>query len=693
MYSVRYKNSISNGNSSIVACTSILIISGQSFFSSLFQTNFNISRKNNTAKDYCINPHFYLHLFSTLTKKLVALINYLQIENLSKRFGDLLLFEGLSMDLSEGQRVALIAKNGAGKSTLLNIIAGKESSDEGKITFRRNIKIAFLEQDPKYNPESTILDTFFSSENEIIRLIGRYEALVSKEEELHTEEFQTILEEMEIHKAWDYEIKIKQILAQLKITDFDKKIGTLSGGQLKRVALANALITEPDLLILDEPTNHLDLEMTEWLEDYLIRSGLTLLMVTHDRYFLDRVCTEIIEIDQQKAFSYKGNYSYYLEKRQERIDSFNAELARANNLFRKELDWMRRQPQARATKAKSRIDAFSDLEKKVSQKRQDDSVKLNVKSSYIGSKIFEAKYISKSFGKYKLLDNFYYNFSRYEKMGIIGKNGTGKSTFLKILLGLVKPDSGTIDIGETVVFGYYSQDGLQFDEQMKVIDVVRDIAEEINIGDGKKLSASQFLQHFLFTPETQYNYVYKLSGGEKRRLYLCTVLMKNPNFLVLDEPTNDLDIVTLNVLEEYLLNFKGCVIVVSHDRYFMDKIADHLLVFEGDAKIKDFPGNYTDYREWKNEQEEIKIQQSKPKIAEEKRISTRQRKLSFSEQREFDELEKNIAMLEDEKKTIEKGFDEGLIAQNDIVAKSERIAELINIIDEKTMRWLELSEI
>lgn len=626
----------------------------------------------------------------------MAVINYIQLENVSKRFGDLLLFEGLNMDISEGQRVALIAKNGTGKSTLLNIIMGKESLDEGKITFRRDITLSFLEQDPSYNPEQTILDTFFSSNNETIRLIAQYEAYISKNENLDSPEFQELVEQMEIRKAWDYDIKIKQILAQLKITDFDKKIKHLSGGQLKRVALANALITEPDLLILDEPTNHLDLEMTEWLEEHLIRSGLTLLMVTHDRYFLDRVCTDIIEIDQKQLYAYKGNYSYYLEKRQDRIDAQNAELARANNLFRKELDWMRRQPQARATKAKSRIDSFYDLEKKVAQKRQDESVKLQMNATYLGSKIFEAKYISKQFDGFVLIKDFYYNFSRYEKMGIIGKNGTGKSTFLKLLLGIIKPDSGSFDIGETVSFGYYSQDGLTFDEQMKVIDVVRDIAEEINIGNGKKLSASQFLQHFLFTPETQHNYVYKLSGGEKRRLYLCTVLMKNPNFLVLDEPTNDLDIVTLNVLEEYLANFKGCVIVVSHDRYFTDKVVDHLLVFQGNAVIKDFPGNYSDYREWKEQQNAIDAKQAeikqKNKVEEPKRSVNRTRKLSFAEQREYSLLELDIENLETEKKDLETMLSGGNIPQQELIKASERIAEVIELIDDKTMRWLELSE-
>ncbi len=628
----------------------------------------------------------------------MAVINYIQLENVSKRFGDLLLFEGLNMDISEGQRVALIAKNGTGKSTLLNIIMGKESLDEGKITFRRDITLSFLEQDPSYNPEHTILDTFFSSNNEIIRLIAQYEAYISKNENLDSIEFQQLVEQMEIRKAWDYDIKIKQILAQLKITNFDKKIKHLSGGQLKRVALANALITEPDLLILDEPTNHLDLEMTEWLEEYLIRSGLTLLMVTHDRYFLDRVCTDIIEIDQKQLFAYKGNYSYYLEKRQDRIDALNTELARANNLFKKELDWMRRQPQARATKAKSRIDSFYDLEKKVSQKRQDESVKLQMNATYLGSKIFEAKYISKQFDDFVLIKDFYYNFSRYEKMGIIGKNGTGKSTFLKLLLGIIKPDSGSFDIGETVSFGYYSQDGLKFDEQMKVIDVVRDIADEINMGNGKKLSASQFLQHFLFTSETQHNYVYKLSGGEKRRLYLCTVLMKNPNFLVLDEPTNDLDIVTLNVLEEYLANFKGCVIVVSHDRYFTDKVVDHLLVFQGNAVIKDFPGNYSDYRDWKELQQEDTatkqaIEKEKSKAEEPKRSANRIRKMTFAEQREYTQLETDIEQLEDEKKHIETALSTGNLPQQELITASDRISNVIQLIDEKTMRWLELSEL
>ena len=516
------------------------------------------------------------------------MISYLQIENLTKSFGDLLLFENISFGISDKQRVALIAKNGTGKTTLLNIIAGKEDYDTGTISFRRDLRVGYLEQNPVYNPKLSVIDACLQTDNDVVKTIAEYEHCMANADHERLDE---IITRMDLHKAWDYETRIKQILGKLKITNFEQTISELSGGQLKRVALANVLISEPDLIILDEPTNHLDLEMVEWLEDFLKKSNMSLLMVTHDRYFLDRVCTDIYELDHNGLYHYNGNYSYYLEKRQERIENFNAETERTVNIYKTELDWMRRQPQARATKAKSRIDRFYEIEQRAKQRRDDTKVQLDVKASYLGSKIFEAKYISKSYGDLKILDNYYYNFSRYEKMGIVGKNGTGKSTYLKILLGEVKPDSGSVDIGETVVFGYYSQDGLQFNEQMKVIDVVREIAEEVNLGNGRKMSASQFLQHFLFTPETQYNYVYKLSGGEKRRLHLCTVLMRNPNFLVLDEPTNDLDIVTLNILEEYLQSFKGCVIVVSHDRYFMDKVVDHLLVFKGNAELKDFPGN------------------------------------------------------------------------------------------------------
>ncbi len=591
-------------------------------------------------------------------------LHYLQVDNLSKSFGDNYLFRKISFGLFEGQRVALIARNGAGKSTLLNIIAGKESYDEGSVTFRSNIQVGILEQDPVLTPNRTLLEICVES---------------------------------------GHEIQMKQILGKLKITDLSLNTNNLSGGQTKRVAIALVLVKQPNLLILDEPTNHLDLDMVEWLEDYLKRSRMALLMVTHDRYFLDRICSDILEIDQESLFAYKGNYSYYLEKKQERADAQNAEMARANNLYRKELDWMRRQPQARGSKAQYRIDAFHDLEKKVKAKRDNSALQLDVKASYIGSKIFEAKYITKSYGDIKITDQFYYNFSRYEKMGIVGNNGTGKSTFVKMLMGEEKPDSGSFDIGETVRFGYYSQQGMNFNPGMKVIDAVKQHAEEVRLGDGRRLTASQFLQYFLFSPEKQQNYVEKLSGGERRRLYLCTVLMKSPNFLVLDEPTNDLDIVTLNVLEEYLQNFKGCIIVISHDRYFMDKVVDHLLVFHGNAVIQDFPGNYTDYREWKEmkaffEAEEKKNAEKKKGITEtaaprERSQKERARKLSFKEQREFDELSKQIPVLEEEKKKLEEELSSGVLSGDELMAKSMRIGELMEELDEKELRWLELSEL
>ena len=605
---------------------------------------------------------------------------YLQVENLTKSFGDLVLFNGISFGIAEGQRIGLIAKNGSGKTTLLNILAGKEGYDEGKITFRRDLRVGYLEQSPKYPEELTVLEACFYHGNSTVELIKEYERCMETPGNPGMDE---LLVRMEHEKAWDYERRAKQILSQLKIRDFSQKIGHLSGGQLKRVALANILITEPDLLILDEPTNHLDLDMTEWLEEYLNRGSLSLLMVTHDRYFLDRVCSEIIEIDNRQLYSYKGNYSYYLEKRQERIEATNAEIARANNLYRTELEWMRRMPQARGHKARYREEAFYELEKVAKQRTYDANVKLDVKASYIGSKIFEADHLCKRFGDLKILDDFSYIFARYEKMGIVGNNGTGKSTFIKILMGLEKPDSGTLDIGETVRFGYYSQEGLQFNEQMKVIDVITDIAEVIELGNGKRLTASQFLQHFLFTPETQHSYVYKLSGGERRRLYLCTVLMRNPNFLVLDEPTNDLDIVTLQVLEEYLQNFKGCVIVVSHDRYFMDKVVDHLLVFKGQGDIRDFPGNYSDYRDWKLAKAEHEKEAAKPKEEKTQRVRLNdKRRMTFKERKEFEQLEKEIAALEEEKKQIE-----------ELTEKSKRLPLLNDELDEKTMRWLELSEI
>lgn len=630
------------------------------------------------------------------------MVSYLQVDALDKSFGDTILFENLSFGIAEGERIGLIAKNGAGKTTLLNIIAGKEDVDSGSVVFRRDLRVGYLEQDPRYPAHLTVLQACFHSNNETVQLISRYEEAMANDDTTHLEE---ILEQMEHLKAWDYEQKAKQILSQLKITNFDQPISELSGGQLKRVALANVLITEPDLLILDEPTNHLDLEMTEWLEEYLNRSSQSLLMVTHDRYFLDRVCNSIIEIDAKQLYQYRGNYSYYLDKRQERIESRNSEIERANNLLRTELEWMRRQPQARATKAKYRIDAFYELEAKAKQERAQGNVKLEVKSSYIGSKIFEAKGLCKRFDQLTILNNFDYVFARYEKMGIVGNNGTGKSTFIKMLMGEVAPDSGEIEVGETVKFGYYSQDGLQFDEQMKVIDAVRDIAEEISLGDGRKLSASQFLQHFLFAPETQHNYIYKLSGGEKRRLYLCTVLISNPNFLVLDEPTNDLDIITLNVLEEYLRAFKGCVIVVSHDRYFMDKVVDHLMVFRGEGELKDFPGNYTDYREWKaeldaKERAELaeKEKQAKRKAAANnpapvKTQTEGRKKMSFKEKREFEEIEQNLPLWEEEKAQIEARMSSGELPVEELLAQGERISQLIELIDEKTLRWLELSEL
>lgn len=619
------------------------------------------------------------------------MVPYLQIDGLTKSFGDLVLFNQISFGVAEGQRIGLIAKNGSGKTTLLNIIAGKEGYDEGSIVFRRDLCVGYLEQDPHYPEELTVLEACFHHGNTTVQLIKEYERCMETEGNPGMED---LLARMEHEKAWDYERKAKQILSQLKIRDFNQQVKHLSGGQLKRVALANVLITEPDFLILDEPTNHLDLDMTEWLEDYLRRGNISLLMVTHDRYFLDRVCSEIIEIDNKQVYSYKGNYSYYLEKRQERIEATNAEIARANNLYRTELEWMRRMPQARGHKARYREEAFYELEKVAKQRFNDGNVKLEMKASYIGSKIFEADHLYKSFGDLKILDDFSYIFARYEKMGIVGNNGTGKSTFIKILMGEQKPDSGTIDIGETVRFGYYSQDGLRFDEQMKVIDVVQDIAEVIELGNGKRLTASQFLQHFLFTPETQHSYVYKLSGGERRRLYLCTVLMRNPNFLVLDEPTNDLDIITLQVLEKYLQNFKGCVIVVSHDRYFMDKVVDHLLVFKGQGDIRDFPGNYSDYRDWREVKEQREKEAEKPKEEKTARVRLNdKRRMTFKERKEYERLEKEIGELEQEKADIESALCSGTLSVEELTEKSKRLPELNDLIDEKSMRWLELSEI
>lgn len=629
------------------------------------------------------------------------MVSFLQIDNLTKRFGDLVLYENISFGVAQGQKIGLIARNGAGKTTLLNIISSKESAEEGNIVFRSDLRVGYLEQSPSFPEGLTVLQACFYSQSEMVLLIANYEAALLSND---TKALEELLPQMDHEEAWDYERKAKQILSQLKIKDFDQKVETLSGGQLKRVALANILILEPELILLDEPTNHLDLEMIEWLEGYLKRSTISLLMVTHDRYFLDEVCNEIIEIDNKQIYSYKGNYSYYLNKRAERLESTQAAIDHASNLYRKELDWMRRQPQARATKAKYRIDAFYDLEKKAKQKQDDKNVALNVKASYIGSKIFEAEHVNKNFGDLKILDDFNYIFARYEKLGIVGDNGTGKSTFIKMLMGEVMPDSGCFTIGETVRFGYYSQDGLQFDDQMKVIDVVQDIAEYITLGNGKSLSVSQFLNHFLFAPEKQHSYVYKLSGGERRRLYLCTILMSNPNFLILDEPTNDLDIATLNVLEEYLADFRGCVIVVSHDRYFMDKVVDHILVFHGNADIQDYPGNYTQYRLWKTHYEKEENAKSGANMTSgtdslpasssksNYRLPSDKKKLSYKEQKELEALDKEIPELEKEKKTIEEAMNSGTLSMDELNCKSARIGELINEIEEKTMRWLELSE-
>jgi ATP-binding cassette subfamily F protein uup len=575
------------------------------------------------------------------------------------------LFEDISFSIAEGQKVGLIAKNGMGKSTLLSVLSGKEGYDSGSIIFRRDLKVGMLEQSPVFDPEESMLDACFNHQ-------GNPEKV----------------------------LKAKQVLTQLKIRDLQQPMGQLSGGQQKRVALANVLLTEPDLLILDEPTNHLDLEMIEWLEGYLARGRRTLLMVTHDRFFLDRVCSVILELDDRTIYTYRGNYSYYLEKRQERLDNKRAEIARANNLYRTELEWMRRMPQARGHKARYREEAFYELERVAKQRIEERQIRLKSRNVYIGSKIFECQYVSKRFDDLIILKDFYYNFSRFEKMGIVGNNGTGKSTFLKLLLGQIPPDEGRFDIGDTVRFGYFSQEGLQFNEQQKVIDVVRDIAEYIDMGGGKHFSASQFLQYFLFTPEQQHNYVYKLSGGERRKLYLCTVLMKNPNFLVLDEPTNDLDIVTLQILEEYLQDFPGCVIVVSHDRYFMDKVVDHLLVFKGDGEIKDFPGNYSQYRDWQTLQpkEAKESNPSREMISSKESRDSRssrdsKRKMTYKEKTEFERLEKEIAALEAEQKQLEEALCSGTLSIDELTEKSKRLPQLKDELDEKSLRWLELSEI
>ena len=601
-------------------------------------------------------------------------IPYLDVQNLTKRFGAQVLFDNISFSIAEGQKVGLVARNGTGKSTLMSVLMDKEGHESGDIIYRRDLKVGYLEQSPQFDPEESVLQACFNHEDDPEKVL-----------------------------------KAKQILTQLHITNLEQPMGQLSGGQQKRVALANVLITEPDFLMLDEPTNHLDLEMIEWLEGYLNRGNKTIFMVTHDRFFLDKVCNTILELDDHTIYTYRGNYAYYLEKRQERMDNLRAEIQHSKNLYRRELDWMRRQPQARGHKAKYREDAFYELEKVAKQRIEDRQVRLKASTVYIGSKIFECQYVSKAFDdreqKKVILDNFYYNFARFEKMGIVGNNGTGKSTFIKMLLGEVQPDSGKFDIGETVRFGYFSQEGLKFREDQKVIDVITEIADYIDLGGGKHMTASQFLQFFLFTPEEQHNYVYKLSGGEKRKLYLCTVLMRNPNFLVLDEPTNDLDIQTLQVLEEYLQDFAGCVIVVSHDRYFMDKVVDHLLVFKGEGEIQDFPGNYTQYREWNRMQAKDEAEQAKPAksgnaTAESDGAGTakrdanfeNKRKMSYKEKREYEQLTQEIDALTEEQKKLEKELCSGNLSVEELTEKSKRLPEIKDELDEKEMRWLELAE-
>lgn len=597
-------------------------------------------------------------------------IPYLDVQNLTKRFGAQVLFENISFSIAEGQKVGLVARNGTGKSTLMSVLMDKEGYESGSIIYRRDLKLGFLEQSPQFDPEESVLDACFN----------------------HKDDPEKVL-------------KARQILTQLHITNLEQPMGQLSGGQQKRVALANVLITEPDFLMLDEPTNHLDLEMIEWLEGYLNRGNKTIFMVTHDRFFLDKVCNVILELDDQGIYTYRGNYAYYLEKRQERMDNLRAEIQHSKNLYRRELEWMRRQPQARGHKAKYREDAFYELEKVAKQRIEDRQVRLKASTVYIGLKIFECQYVSKAFDdrgeKKVILRDFYYNFARFEKMGIVGNNGTGKSTFIKMLLGEVKPDSGQFDIGETVRFGYFSQEGLKFKEDQKVIDVITEIADYIDLGGGRHMTASQFLQFFLFTPEEQHNYVYKLSGGEKRKLYLCTVLMRNPNFLVLDEPTNDLDIQTLQVLEEYLQDFAGCVIVVSHDRYFMDKVVDHLLVFKGEGEIQDFPGNYTQYREWcrlqpKTEGEGAEKKATKPTAKEQPSATQKKegkRKMTYKEKREYEQLTKELEQLENEQKNLEEALCSGQLSVEELTEKSKRLPEIKDEIDEKEMRWLELAEI
>ena len=620
------------------------------------------------------------------------MISYLQVDNLSKRFGEQILFEGISFGIGKGQKVALIAKNGMGKSTLLRIIAGKDSPENGSVIFRNDITVGYLDQDPLLEPENTVFEEVFNSDSPVLNLIKDYEAAIAAND---TAALEKLIPDMDIHAAWDYENTIKQILSELKIATYDKKINTLSGGQKKRVGLAKVLISNPDFLILDEPTNHLDIEMTEWLEEYLEKSNATLLMVTHDRYFLDRVCNQIIEIDDLGLYNYNGNYSYYLEKREERIENRNAMIDKAKNLLRTEQEWMRRMPQARSHKAQYRIDNFYKLQEVASQNTGDKKLELDIQGQRLGKKILELEHVNKSFDGHCVLRDFSYKFVRGEKIGIVGKNGVGKSTFLNIITRNLEPDSGSIEIGETVVYGYYKQSGIQFKDDDRVIDIVKNIAERIDLGNGRIMSASQFLEYFMFTDKQQYSLVGKLSGGERRRLYLLTVLMKNPNFLILDEPTNDLDIVTLNVLEEYLKSFRGCLLIVSHDRFFTDKVVERIFAFEGDGIIKDFPGNYTIYKNQKEEQSD-KEQKEKKENTETRNTPVpkeKKRKLTFKERQEMELLEKDMDALNNEKAEIENALNSGSLTPAELLEKSQRIAAIIDSLDEKEMRWLELSEI
>jgi len=620
------------------------------------------------------------------------MIPYLQVEGLTRYWGEVVLFEDLNLTIAQGQKVAIIARNGAGKTTLLNTIMGIDLPDRGQVTFYKDITIGYLSQTPKLHPDFNVIEEVYYSTNDVVNAVREYEAAILNPEKL---DLQKATEKMDHYNAWDFDVKIKQILSQLKINNFDQKVGTLSGGQQKRVALANVLINEPDFVILDEPTNHLDLDMIEWLEEYLTKTKSTLFMVTHDRYFLDRVCNEILELDNKTLIRYKGNYSYFLEKRQERQDQIQAEVEKAKNLLRKELDWMRRMPQARGTKAKYRIDAFYQLKEKASVNLSEEELALNIKASRLGNKVINIENLNKSYDNLTLVKDFSYKFARFEKVGIVGDNGTGKSTFLNMITGTLKPDSGTVDIGETVKFGYYRQDGIQFSPTDKVIDVIQDIAEYIDLGKGNQWNASQLLTHFLFPHEAQYGIVEKLSGGEKRRLYLCTILMQNPNFLILDEPTNDLDIMTLNVLEDYLQNFNGCVIIVSHDRYFMDKIVDHLFVFEGQGEIKNFPGNYSIYRNYKDENdrnERQAVMQEKKEVVVEKAPKKATNKLSFNEKRELEQLETEMGLLEKEKIELENKMSSGEMNHEELNKISQRYNGIKEDIDIKELRWLELSE-